>query len=382
MQTLQRPTYDDDHEMYRDAVRRFIETEIKPFHEQWEKEGMVDREVWRKAGAAGFLCSNAPEEFGGAGADFRFNAVFTEELGRAGATGPGFAVHSDMAASYILNFGTQEQKKRWVPRMAAGECIAAIGLTEPAAGSDLRAMKTTAVRDGDDYVINGQKTYISNGQLCDIVMLATKTDPENPRGGMTFIIVEADREGFSRGRNLSKLGLKAQDTSELFFSDMRVPVSNRIGDEGQGMKIAMHNLAEERLSIAVHAIGMCHGIIDQTIAYTKEREAFGQRIADFQNTRFKIAEMGAQLQATQVFVDHCVGLAVTGELDATTAAMAKMIAGELQWKMADECLQFYGGNGYMMEYDISHRFLDSRIRKIAGGSSEVMREIISRKLFA
>jgi acyl-CoA dehydrogenase len=382
MQTLSRTVYDEEHQLYRDAVRRFIETEILPHHEQWNVEGQVSRDVWRKAGAAGFLCSNAPEEYGGAGADFKYNAVFTEELGRAGATGPGFAVHSDMAASYILNFGTEEQKLKWLPKMASGECIAAIGLTEPAAGSDLRAMKTTAVRDGDDYIINGQKTYISNGQLCDIVMLATKTDPDSPRGGMTFIIVEATRDGFSRGRNLAKLGLKAQDTSELFFSDMRVPVENRIGDEGQGMKIAMHNLAEERLSIAVHAVGMCHGIIDQTIEYTKDREAFGQRIADFQNTRFKIAEMAAQLQATQVFVDHCVELAVKHELDATTAAMAKMIAGELQWKMADECLQFYGGNGYMLEYDISHRFLDSRIRKIAGGSSEVMREIISRKLFA
>lgn len=382
MQTLLRPVYEDEHELYRDAVRRFIETEIAPYHEEWERDGKVSRDVWLKAGAAGYLCSNAEEEFGGVGADFRYNAVFTEELGRAGATGPGFAVHSDMAASYILNFGSPEQKRHWVPLMASGQAIAAIGLTEPGAGSDLKAIRTTAVRDGDDYVINGQKTYISNGQLCDFVVLACKTDPEAGGRGMTFIIVEADRPGFERGRNLGKLGLKAQDTSELFFSDVRVPVTNRIGEEGWGMKIAMHNLAEERLSIAVHAIGMCHGIIDQTIGYTKEREAFGQRISDFQNTRFKIAELAAQLQSAQVFVDRCVELAVACQLDATTAAMAKMIAGELQWKMADECLQFFGGNGYMLEYDISHRFLDSRIRKIAGGSSEVMREIISRKLFA
>lgn len=382
MHTIPRPVYEDEHELYRDAVRRFIETEIKPFHEEWERDGKVSRQVWLKAGAAGYLCSNAAEEFGGAGADFRYNAVFTEELGRAGATGPGFAVHSDMAASYILNFGSPKQKRHWVPLMASGQAIAAIGLTEPGAGSDLKAIRTTAVRDGDDYVINGQKTYISNGQLCDFVVLACKTDPEAGARGMTFIIVETDRPGFERGRNLGKLGLKAQDTSELFFSDVRVPVTNRIGEEGQGMKIAMHNLAEERLSIAVHAIGMCHGIVDQTITYTKEREAFGQRISDFQNTRFKIAALGAELQSAQVFVDRCVELAVAGQLDATTAAMAKMIAGELQWRMADECLQFFGGNGYMLEYDISHRFLDSRIRKIAGGSSEVMREIISRKLFA
>jgi acyl-CoA dehydrogenase len=381
MQTLPRPTYTEEHELFRDSVRRFIEAEITPHKEAWTSAGQVSRDVWLKAGEAGFLCSNAPAEFGGVGADFKYNAVFTEELGRAGATGPGFAVHSDMAASYLLNFGTDEQKASWVPKMASGECIAAIGLTEPGAGSDLKAIKTSAVRDGDDYVINGQKTYISNGQLCDIVILACKTDPEAGGRGMTFIIVEATREGFSRGRNLAKLGLKAQDTSELFFSDVRVPVSNRIGAEGQGMKIAMHNLAEERLSIAVSAVGMCHGILDQTIAYTQERSVFGQKVADFQNTRFKLAELAAQLQAIQVFVDHCVDLAVAHQLDATTAAMAKMLAGELQWKMADECLQFYGGNGYMLEYDISHRFLDSRIRKIAGGSSEVMREIISRKIF-
>ena len=382
MQTVPRPTYTDEHELYRDAVRRFIETEVTPHHRQWEEDGVVSREVWLKAGAAGFLCSNAPEEYGGAGADYKYNAVFTEELGRAGVTGPGFAVHSDMAANYILNFASDEQKARWIPKMVTGETIVALGLTEPGAGSDLKAIKTTAIRDGDDYVINGQKTYISNGQLCDMVVLACKTDPSVGARGMTFIVVETERPGFARGRNLEKFGLLAQDTSELFFADVRVPVENRIGAEGQGMGIAMHNLAEERLSIAVHAIGMCHGIIDQTIAYTQERQVFGQKVADFQNTRFKIAELAAQLQSAEVFVDRCVELAVEKQLDITTAAMAKMVAGELQCKVADECLQFFGGNGYMMEYDIAHRFIDSRIRRIAGGSSEVMREIIARKIFA
>lgn len=382
MQTLPRPLYGEEHEIYRDSVRRFIETAIKPHHRKWEQAGVVSREVWLQAGQNGFLCSNAPEAFGGAGADFRYNAVFTEELGYAGVTGPGFAVHSDMAANYILNFGNDEQKAKWLPKMASGECIAALGLSEPGAGSDLKAIKTSAVREGDHYVINGQKTYISNGQLADIVILACKTDPSAGARGMTFIVVETDRPGFTRGRNLEKFGLLAQDTSELFFTDVRVPAANRLGGEGQGMAIAMHNLAEERLSIAVHAIGMCKGILDATIVYAKERLIFGKPVSDFQNTRFKIAEMAAQTQAMQVFVDRCVELALQGELDVETAAMAKMLAGELQWKIADECLQFYGGAGYMMEYPIAHFFIDSRIRKIAGGSSEVMREIISRKILA
>ena len=379
---IPRTTYSDEHELYRDAVRRFIAAEVTPHHRQWEEDGKVSRDVWLKAGAAGFLCSNAPEEFGGAGADFKYNSVFTEELGRAGITGPGFSVHSDMVAAYILNFGNDAQKANWIPKMASGEVIAALGLTEPGAGSDLKAIKTTAIQDGDDYVINGQKTYISNGQLCDIVVLACKTDVSAGARGMTFVIVETDRPGFSRGRNLEKLGLKAQDTSELFFSDVRVPVSNRIGNEGQGFAIAMHNLAEERLSIAVSAIGACKGILEYTVAYTKERAVFGQMVSDFQNTRFKIAELTAHTQALEVFVDRCVELTVEKKLDATTAAMAKMLAGELQCRVADECLQFYGGNGYMMEYQIAHAYLDARIRRIAGGSSEVMREIISRKVFA
>jgi alkylation response protein AidB-like acyl-CoA dehydrogenase len=271
---------------------------------------------------------------------------------------------------------------KWLPKMVSGEAIAAIGLTEPGAGSDLKAIRTTAIRQGDEYVINGQKVYISNGQLCDIIMLACKTDASAGAKGMTFILVEATRKGFERGRNLDKLGLKAQDTSELFFNDVRVPVTNRIGEEGKGFSIAMHNLAEERLSIAVSAIGAVAGILDYTIAYTKERKVFGQTVAEFQNTKFKIAELASQLEALRVFVDRCVELAVEKRLDATTAAMAKMLCTELQCKTADECLQFYGGYGYMMEYQIAHAYLDARIRRIAGGSSEVMRDIISRKVFA
>ncbi|VVN97380.1 acyl-CoA dehydrogenase family protein [Pseudomonas fluorescens] len=378
---IPRYIFAEEHDQFRESVRRFIAKEITPYHRQWEKDGLVSRDVWLKAGAAGFLCSNVPEEYGGVGADLKYNAIFTEELGRAGATGPGFAVHSDMAATYITNFGNEEQKLKWLPKMASGEVISAIGLTEPGAGSDLKAIATTAVRDGDDYVINGQKVYISNGQLCDIVILACKTDLSAGAKGMTFIIVETDRPGFERGRNLEKLGLKAQDTSELFFSNVRVPVTNRIGDEGKGFAIAMHNLAEERLSIAVSAVGACEGILEYTIEYTKERKVFGKSVSEFQNTRFKIAELVAQVQATRVFVDRCIELAVNKQLDSTVASMAKMLAGELQCKVADECLQFYGGYGYMMEYQIAHAYLDARIRRIAGGSSEVMREIISRKVF-
>lgn len=372
----------DEHELFRDSVRRFIASEITPHHRQWEKDGRVSREVWRKAGAAGFLCANVPTEYGGPGADLKFNAILTEELGRAGATGPGFAVHSDMAATYITNFGSEAQKQHWLPKMASGEVIAALGLTEPGAGSDLKAIQTSAVRDGDDYVINGQKVYISNGQLCDIVIVACKTDRAAGAKGMTFVIVETNRPGFERGRNLEKFGLKAQDTSEMFFTDVRVPVSNRIGEEGQGFRIAMANLAEERLSIAVSAVGACEGILEYTVAYTKERKVFGQTVAEFQNTRFKIAELTAQVQSARVFVDRCIELACDKQLDPTVAAMAKMLCGELQCKVADECLQFYGGYGYMLEYPIAHAYIDARIRRIAGGSSEVMREIISRKVFA
>ncbi len=379
---VQRHIFSEEHELFRDSVRRFIATEVTPFHRQWEKDGKVSRDVWLKAGAAGFLCSNVPVEFGGAGADYLYNAIFTEELGRAGVTGPGFSVHSDMAATYLLNFGTDEQKRKWLPKMVSGEVIAALGLTEPDAGSDLKAIRTSATREGDEYVINGQKVYISNGQLCDIVILACKTDRTAGARGMTFIVVETDRPGFERGRNLEKLGLKAQDTSELFFRNVRVPVANRIGQEGEGFAIAMHNLAEERLSIAVSAVGACEGILGYTVDYTKERRVFGKSVSEFQNTRFKVAELAAQVQAARVFVDRCIELAVDHQLDPTTAAMAKMLAGELQCKVADECLQFYGGYGYMMEYQIAHAYLDARIRRIAGGSSEVMREIISRKVFA
>lgn len=379
---IPRTLFAPEHEMFRDAARRFIATEIMPYHAEWEKVGVVPRELWLKAGAAGLLCPNVPEDYGGSGADVLYNIVITEELGRAGATGPQFTVHSDMVASYILSFGTDEQKRKWLPGMVSGEIIGALGLTEPGCGSDLKALRTGAVRDGSHYIINGQKTYISNGQLCDIIVLACKTNPEAGAKGVSMIVVETDRPGFERGRRLEKLGLKAQDTSELFFHDVRVPVANRLGAEGEGFKMAMHKLGHERLIIAANAVAVCEAVLEWTVSYTRERKAFGKPIAEFQNTRFKVAEFTALVQSTRAFVDRCIELAVANALDSTDAAMAKMVATELQCRVVDECLQFFGGYGYMLEYPIARAFIDSRVRRIAGGSSEVMREIISRKIFA
>jgi alkylation response protein AidB-like acyl-CoA dehydrogenase len=339
---IPRTLFAHEHEQFRESVRRFIEREITPHHERWEEAGMVDRSLWRKAGEAGLLCPNLPEAYGGFGADFLFNVVIIEELARAGATGPGFAVHSDMVATYIATFGTEDQKRYWLPKMASGEVIGALGLTEPSAGSDLKGIKTRAVRDDDDYVLSGQKVYISNGQHCDLIVLACKTDLEAGAKGMSFILVEAHRAGFRRGRNLKKIGLKAQDTSELYFDDVRVPVSNLLGAEGGAFKMAMSKLAEERLSIAVSAITVCETALRWTIDYTRERKAFGQSIGDFQNTRFKLAELHAEVIAKRTFVDRCIELVLKKELSATDAAAAKMLCTELQCKVVDDCLQFFG----------------------------------------
>jgi acyl-CoA dehydrogenase len=379
---IARELFSSEHEQFRDAVRRFIEREITPHHERWEERGMVDRDLWTKAGEAGLLCPNLPEAYGGSGADYLFNVVITEELARAGATGPGFSVHSDMVATYIATFGTEAQKLRWLPKMVSGEVIGALGLTEPSAGSDLKGIRCRAVRDTEGYLINGQKVYISNGQLCDLIVLACKTDPDAGSQGMSFILVEADRAGFRRGRNLKKIGLKAQDTSELFFDDVRVPITNLLGVEGSAFTMAMSKLAEERLTIAVSAITVAETVIQWTIDYTSQRKAFGKVIGDFQNTRFKIAELHAETLAKRVFVDRCIGLHLKKQLSAVDAAAAKLLCTELQCRAVDECLQFFGGYGYMLEYPIARAYVDSRVRRIAGGTSEIMREIIGRELFA
>jgi alkylation response protein AidB-like acyl-CoA dehydrogenase len=378
---IPRTLFSQGHEQFRESVRRFIEREITPHYERWEEQGMVDREIWTKAGAVGLLCPNIPQAYGGQGADYLFNVVITEELARGGVTGPGFAVHSDMVATYIAAFGTEQQKTRWLPGMVSGEIIGALGLTEPAAGSDFKNIRTRAVLQGPEYVIRGQKLYISNGQLCDLIVLACKTDPEAGAQGISFFLVEADRPGFRRGRNLKKIGLKAQDTSELFFDDVRVPVDNLLGREGAGFSMAMSKLAEERLSISVSAITVVEAVLDWTIAYTKERKAFGRSIGDFQNTRFKLAELYAEALAKRTFIDRCIELHLQNQLDSVTAAAAKMLCTELQCRTVDECLQFFGGYGYMLEYPIARAFVDARIRRIAGGTSEIMREIVGRELF-
>jgi alkylation response protein AidB-like acyl-CoA dehydrogenase len=376
-----RTLFSSDHEAFRDMVRRFIESEITPFHPQWEHDGIVPREIWLKAGEAGLLGCSIPEEYGGAGADELFNFVLVEELGRAGITGPGFAVHNEMVMPYILAFGTEEQKLRWLPPMVRGEVIGALGLTEPHVGSDLRNIRTRAVRDGDEYVINGQKTFISNGQLCDVIVLATKTDPEAKSGGISLFIVEADRAGFVRGRRLEKLGLKAQDTSELFFEDLRIPAGNLLGAEHGGFKLMMKNLAQERLTQAIRSATVIETVLDYTIDYVAQRKMFGQTLADFQNTQFKLAELKTEAVVARVFVDHCIQEFLDRSLSGTDAAMAKMTLSNLHCKVVDECLQLFGGWGYMWEYPIARAYADARIVRIAGGSIEVMKQIIGRSLF-
>jgi len=378
---IPRDLFSAEHIQFRDSVRRFIKREIIPHHERWEEQGMVDRALWLKAGDAGLLCPNLAEDYGGYGADYLFNVVITEELARAGATGPGFSVHSDMVATYIATFGTEAQKRHWLPRLVTGQAIGALGLTEPCAGSDLKGIRCRAIREPDGYVINGQKIYISNGQLCDVIVLACKTDSAAGSRGMSFMLVEADRPGFRRGRNLKKIGLKAQDTSELFFDDVRIPLTNLLGEEGAAFKMAMSKLAEERLTIAVSATMVAETVIQWTVDYTSERQAFGQAIGDFQNTRFKLAELHAETLAKRVFVDRCIELHLKKQLSAVDAAAAKMLCTELQCRAVDECLQFFGGYGYMLEYPIARAYIDARVRRIAGGSSEIMREIIGRELF-
>ncbi|RON37910.1 acyl-CoA dehydrogenase family protein [Pseudomonas brassicacearum] len=378
----QRHLFSSDHELFRDMVKRFIDSEIVPFHAQWEHDGIVPRDIWLKAGAAGLLGCSIPEVYGGAGADELYSFVFVEELARAGITGPGFAVHNEMVMPYILSFGTEEQKLHWLPKMVRGEVIGALGLTEPHVGSDLRNIRTRAVRDGDEYVINGQKTFISNGQLCDVLVLATKTDPDSKGGGISLFIVESTRTGFVRGRRLEKIGLKAQDTSELFFEDMRIPVNNLLGPEHGGFKLLMQNLAQERLTQAVRSAVVVETVIDYTVEYAIERKMFGQTLADFQNTQFKLAEMKTEAVVARVFVDHCIEQFMARELSGTDAAMAKMTLSNLHCKVVDECLQLFGGWGYMWEYPIARAYADARVVRIAGGSIEVMKQIIGRSLFA
>ncbi len=378
---IARSLFREEHEIFRRSVRKFVEREIVPFHAQWEHDGVVPRELWLKAGAEGLLCCTVPEEYGGLGLDYLFDVVVFEEVWRVGASGPGFLIHTDLVATYILSFGTDEQRRHWLPKMVRGDAIGSLGMTEPHAGSDLKAIRTKAVRDGDEFVINGQKVFISNGQLCDLLVLAAKTDSAAGAKGLTLFLVEGDRPGFTKGRNLEKLGMKAQDTSELFFQDVRVPASNMLGQEGKGFGHMMTKLAQERLAQAIRSATVCEAVIEWTVDYTAQRKAFGQTIADFQNTQFKLAELDTLATMARVYTDKCIELFMAGRLDPVDAAKAKMFVCETHCKVVDECLQLFGGWGYMWEYPIARAYADARIVKIAGGSIEIMKMIISRELF-
>ncbi len=377
---IPRTIFDDEHNQFRESVRRFYEREVAPHHAKWEEDGIVPRALWKKAGEAGFLCATMPEEYGGVGADRIYSTILMEEQSYAGFTGPGFSLHSDIVAPYILNYGTEEQKKKWLPKMASGDVIGAIAMTEPGAGSDLQGVKTTAIRDGDDFIINGQKTFITNGQNADLVIVVAKTDPAQGAKGISLFLVEAGLPGFTKGRNLDKLGMRAQDTSELFFADVRVPADAMLGGQGQGFYMLMQELAWERMQIAIMAVAACEAMLKWTVDYTRERKAFGKSILDFQNTRFELAEIKTETQIARVFLDKCVELVAQNKLDVATAAMAKYWCSDLQNKVADRCLQLHGGYGFMWEYPISRAYADARVQRIYGGTNEIMKELIGRTL--
>ena len=377
---IPRTIYGEEHEIFRDSVRKFLEHECAPHHERWEEQGNIDREVWNKAGAQGFLCPTVPEEYGGAGTDFLYNCVIDEEIAGAGLSGIGWGLHNDIVAPYLVNYGTEALKKKYLPRMATGEMVTAIAMSEPAAGSDLQGIKTTAVRDGDHYVINGSKTFITNGYLSDLVVVVAKTDPAAGAKGTSLLLVEAGMPGFSKGRKLKKVGMKAQDTSELFFDNVRVPAENLLGEEGMGFIYLMQELPQERLSVAVNAIAATESALRITVDYVKERKAFGKPVAAFQNTQFKLAEMDAEITAMRVFIDRCIELHLQGKLDIPTAAKTKLLSTDLQCKVIDECVQLHGGYGYMWEYPIARAWADSRVQRIYAGTNEVMKIIISRAL--
>jgi alkylation response protein AidB-like acyl-CoA dehydrogenase len=379
---MERPSiYEQEHEDFRATVRAFLEKEVVPFHDQWEQDGQVSREVWRKAGAAGLLCFDVDEEYGGAGVkDFRYNTIVAEELARVGASGPGFPVHSDIIVPYISQLGTPEQKRRWLPGLVSGEIISAIAMTEPGAGSDLQGIRTTAVDKGDHYVVNGSKTFISNGILSDLVIVVCRTDPDAGHKGISLLVVERGMKGFERGRNLDKVGMKAQDTAELFFDDVEVPKENLLGEEGSGFISLMTNLPQERISIAAMAVAAIEQVLDLSLAYAKERQAFGKPIGSFQHNRFLLAEMATHAHVARVFVNDCILKLNAGEVDTTLASMAKWWTTELQKQVVDAGVQLHGGYGYMLEYPIAKAFTDSRIQTIYGGTTEIQKEIIGRSL--
>jgi alkylation response protein AidB-like acyl-CoA dehydrogenase len=373
---------DDDVEAFRDLARSFLEKECAPHEQRWNDQQHVDREIWTKAGELGLLCPSVPAEYGGGGGTFAHEAVMAEEQIRAMVGSLGTAVHSTIVAHYILNYGTEDQKQRWLPRLASGELVGAIAMTEPSTGSDLQNVKTKAILDGDEYVLDGSKTFISNGLLANLIITVAKTDPDNAAAGISLLVVETDgADGFTRGRVLKKIGQHGQDTAELFFDGVRVPAANLLGaSEGQGFIQLMQQLAQERLVLAVGAVAAIEVTLEETLKYTKDRTAFGKPVFQFQNTKFKLAEVATTAKIARVFIDDCVVKHLTGELDVPTASMAKWWTTQMQCDVADECLQFFGGYGYMEEYPISRLYTDARIQKIYGGTNEIMKEIISRFL--
>jgi alkylation response protein AidB-like acyl-CoA dehydrogenase len=373
--------YEQEHEDFRSSVRAFMDKEVVPHHAQWEKDGQVSREVWTRAGEMGLLCFDVEEQYGGAGiTDFRYNAIVAEEISRVGASGLGFPVHTDIIVPYISSLGTEEQKQRWLPGLVSGELISSVAMTEPGAGSDLQGIRTSAVDKGDHYVLNGSKTFISNGIMSDLVIVVCRTDPDAGHQGISLLVVERGMEGFERGRNLDKMGMKAQDTAELFFDNVLVPKENLLGKEGEGFIQLMVNLPQERISIAAIAVAAMENIMEMCLTYAKEREAFGKPIGKFQHNRFMLAEMATEVYIARLFVNDCILKLNAGEVDTSLASMAKWWTTELQKKFADQGVQLHGGYGYMSEYPISKAYVDSRIQTIYGGTTEIQKEIIGRML--
>jgi alkylation response protein AidB-like acyl-CoA dehydrogenase len=380
---MRRHLFDDEHEAFRDSFRRFLEKEVVPHHEQWERDGIVPHEVFAAAGANGFVGMAVPEEYGGGGVDdFRFNVVLSEETARVGASGfgLGLGLHNDIVLPYFLSFTTAEQKSRWLPGIASGELVTAIAMTEPGIGSDLASMRTTATRDGDAYVVDGSKTFITNGINADLVVTAVKTDPAQRHRGISLLVLERGMPGFERGRNLDKIGQHSQDTAELSFAGVRVPAANLLGEEGQGFTYLVTKLPQERLSIAVAGVAAARAALDWTLDYVKQRTAFGQPIGSFQSAKFRLAEMATEVDVAQHYLDACVAALAAGELSAEDAAKAKWWATELQGRVVDGCVQLHGGYGYMLEYPIARAYADARVTRIYGGTTEIMKEIVGRSL--
>ena len=382
MDLLARSAYNEDHEAFRQTVRKFLEAEVAPHQAEWADAGIVPKDLWPKAGALGMLCPTVPEAYGGLGLDFGYNAIVDEESAYYGRVTTGFSLQSDIVCNYLVSYGSDEQKAKWLPKMVAGEVITAIAMTEPGTGSDLQAMRTTAKKDGNHYVINGSKTYITNGQNADLILVCVKTDTEVQPAwkGVSIVLVEADRDGFKRGRNLDKIGQDEADTSELFFEDVRVPITNCLGEEGKGFIYLMSELPQERLSIAVSAQASAQRAFDDTVEFTRTRMAFGKPVLDFQNTRFVLADLKAKLQVGWAHLDWALTRHLKRELTAEEGAAAKLWHTDLQWEVMDKCLQLHGGAGYMNEYPIARAWRSARVTRIFGGTNEIMKELIGRKL--